>query len=158
MFVTTLVIATFVALASAAPYPMPSGTMTCHPCASGGMPSGIASGAAYPVPYGTMDHLCASSGVLPSGVSSGFIASLTPTAYPHTNSTARSTPTPPMHLKPRSTDSICSKPGKLLCSMDGRKVGVCGFAGDEDLQWMAVGEGKWCVCRFGRGCTVTDVE
>lgn len=61
---------------------------------------------------------------------------LYPSAHPNTM------PFPTAALKPRSTDSICAKPGYLVCSMDGRRIGLCRFAGYESVQWMDVGEGE----------------
>lgn len=132
MGVTLLITLGLATLASAAPYAFPNST------------------ALYPFPNGTA--------TAPNTASSGFVAStgvasLTPTAYPNTaliNSTAT------MMLRPRSTDSICAKPGNLICSMNGKQAGICGFTGDESLQWMDVGEGTECRCQRGL-CTIVDV-
>lgn len=108
----------------------------------------LASAAPYTFPNATVTTT--------SAAPSGFVASLRPTAYPLTASIKTTVPAPiTMTLKPHSTRSICPKPGNLICSMDGKKVGICGFAGL--VEWMGVGEGKECLCRFGGGCTVVDV-
>lgn len=86
----------------------------------------------------------------------------TMTTHPCTHSGMASliTPTEPSSqtiiLHPRSTDSICSSPGRLICSMDGKQVGVCGFTGDGDLQWKPVPRGTECRCKGGE-CTIVDV-
>lgn len=107
--------------------------------------AGSAAAAPYSFPNGTY------TAPYPSGmVGSTGVASLTPTAYP--NTIASNTV---MALRPRSTASICPEPGHLVCSMDGRKVGVCGFTGDEDLQWMKLGDDVKCQCKKGE-CSIVD--
>ena len=126
LFTTILSLAT---LASAAPYAFPNSTSTTAYAASSGFVGTAGTGA----------------------------ASLTPTVYPNTmplNTTAA--PAATMMLRPRSTDSICSHPGHLVCSMDGKQVGYCGFTGGESLQWTDVGDGEACWC-WGGECAIVVV-